>query len=71
MNAMADRKIFDETPAAVDRAPCVWVVVVTKPGQERRARRELEQQGFEAYLPMNLSMNRKTREFVAMPFFPR
>ena len=49
----------------------VWVVVVTKPGQERRAKRELEQQGFETYLPMRLSMNRKTRAMVALPFFPR
>lgn len=53
-----------------------WVVVVSKAGQERRARRELEQQaevfgeGFEVYLPMKLSMNRK-RELVAQPFFPR
>ena len=49
----------------------VWVVVVSKPGQERRARRELELQGFETYLPMKLSMNRKAQELVAMPFFPR
>lgn len=52
----------------------VWIVVKTKLGQERRAKRELEQQAdlfgeaFEAYLPMKLSMNRK-REMVASPFF--
>lgn len=49
----------------------VWVVVVTKPGQERRAKRELEQQGFEVYLPLRLAMNRKTQALVALPFFPR
>lgn len=54
----------------------VWVVVVTKPGQERRAKRELEQQAqwfggaFEAYLPMKLAMNAK-REMISAPFFPR
>jgi len=48
----------------------VWIVVVSKPGQERRAKLQLEQQGFEIYLPMKLSMNRK-RELVAAPFFPR
>ncbi len=48
----------------------VWVVVVAKPGQERRAQRELKQQGFETYLPMKLSQNRK-KELVAAPFFPR
>jgi len=57
----------EEGPAG----PRIWVVVVAKPGQERRARRELEQQGFEAYLPMKVSMNRKTQQLVAMPFFPR
>ena len=57
-------------------APLVWIVVVSKPGQERRAKRELEQQaadfgpGFEVYLPMKLAANRK-RELVAGPFFPR
>jgi len=49
----------------------VWVVVVSKPGQERRAKRELEQQGFETYLPMSLSMHIKTKQMVAAPFFPR
>lgn len=58
------------------QGPLVWVVVVSKPGQERRAARELQQQAaefgeaFEVYLPMKLSMNRR-RELVASPFFPR
>lgn len=58
------------------RQALVWVVVVSKPFQERRAKRELEQQaaqfgeGFEVYLPMKLAATRK-RELVAAPFFPR
>lgn len=54
----------------------VWIVVVAKPGQERRAKRELENQAaefgetFEVYLPMKLAANRK-RELVASPFFGR
>lgn len=60
-----------EAGAQADADLMVWVVVVAKPGQERRARRELELQGLETYLPMNLTMNRRTREMVAMPFFPR
>ncbi len=54
----------------------VWVVVVSKPGQERRAKRELEQQAgefgpdFQVYLPMKLAMNRK-QEMVTAPFLPR
>lgn len=53
----------------------VWIVVTSKPGQERRARMELENQaaafgeGFDVYLPLALSMNRK-RELVSRPFFP-
>lgn len=58
----------DRAPAAERR---VWVVVVSKPQQERRALSELTRQGFEAYLPMRLAMNRRTQEMVAMPFFPR
>lgn len=48
----------------------VWVVVVSKPQQERLARFHLEAQGFEPYLPMKLSMNVKRQELVAMPFLP-
>lgn len=50
--------------------PKVWVVVTSKPNQERQARYNLEAQGFEPYLPMKLTMNRKTRQLVALPFFP-
>ena len=48
----------------------VWIVVVTRPGQERRAAREIAGLGFQVYLPMKLSEN-KRREIVASPFFPR
>lgn len=47
-----------------------WVVVVAKPGCERRAKLELTNQGFETYLPMRRSLNRR-REVVTSPFFPR
>lgn len=60
-----------ETKKEEKAATTVWVVVVSKPSQERRARYELDRQGFETYLPMRLSMNRKTRQLVAAPFFPR
>ncbi len=39
--------------------PRVWVVVVSKPGQEQRAKRELENQDFEVYLPMRLFENKQ------------
>lgn len=48
----------------------VWIVVVSKVGQERRVKHELQQQGFEVYLPMKLTENRR-RELVASPFLPR
>jgi transcriptional antiterminator RfaH len=70
LNQVSEAKIQKKTEGPAAEPVRVWVVVVTKPGQERRARRELEQQGFDAYLPMKLSMNRKTRELVTMPFFP-
>lgn len=75
-----DLKVGDAVPAAervkVEEAPApsglrVWIVVVSNPGQERLARLNLDQQGFEPYLPMRLAMNRRKQELVAMPFFPR
>lgn len=66
MNAMPDPSLFRATRAAA----LAWVVVVTKPGQEIRAKRELENQGFDTYLPMKLFENRFHR-LQAMPFFPR
>lgn len=52
----------------------VWVVVVSKPSQELRAKRELEKQGFEVYLPMRLfeiASGPRKGETHATPFFPR
>ena len=52
----------------------VWIVVVSKPGQERRARHELRQQGFETYLPMKLFQvvsGPRKGELMAAPFLPR
>lgn len=48
----------------------VWIVVISKLGQEQRAKRELKQQGFEVYLPMKVSENKK-REQIFSPFFRR
>lgn len=48
----------------------VWVVVVAKPQQERLALYNLTAQAFEAYLPLRLTLNRRTRALVATPFFP-
>lgn len=59
-----------ETVRVEGRVCGVWIVVITKVGQETRAKRELQGQGFEVYLPMKLSQN-KRREMVAAPFFPR
>lgn len=59
--------------AAIDggvEVKAVWVVVAAKPQQERRAKRELENQGFEVYLPMRLFQNKRL-ETIALPFFPR
>lgn len=60
-----------ETVGVLSEAPVlVWVVVTSKPGQEIRAKRELENQGYEVYLPMRLFEN-KAKELRAAPFFPR
>lgn len=47
----------------------VWIVVKAKPGQELRAKGELERQDFNCYLPMRLFEN-KQREMRATPLFP-
>lgn len=49
----------------------VWVVVHTRGGEERLAKDELAQQGFEIYLPMKLWQDRRSGEIRAAPFFPR
>lgn len=50
----------------------VWIVVVSKPGQERRAKHELANQRFEVYLPMKLyeaASGPKKGQLLAAPFF--
>ncbi len=47
-----------------------WYVVCSKANQERVAKRELDQQGYEAYLPMRLVQYRRG-EVGATPLFPR
>jgi transcriptional antiterminator RfaH len=65
-------KVEQEQLVGATYAPSllVWVVVMARPAQERRAKRELENQAFEVYLPMRLYENRKGVT-MATPFFPR
>lgn len=66
-----------ERARPTDDRPMVWVVVVTKPAQERRAKVGLEEQaakfgeGFEVYLPLKLSKSSRRPELLATPFLPR
>lgn len=55
--------------ARVTADTLVWIVVKTKPAQERRAATELRNQHFEVYLPMRLWVNRK-KVTIATPFLP-
>lgn len=48
----------------------VWVVVMTKPQQERLARLHLERKGFEPYLPLRMGFDRKRQAITHAPFFP-
>lgn len=59
-------------PAAFQAAQraLAWVVVVTKPNQEIIAKRHLEDQGFDVYLPMKLYVDR-WKNLRSTPFFPR
>jgi transcription antitermination factor NusG len=66
MNAMTDPSAFQISQIK----SLAWVVVVTKPGQEIRAQRCLEDRQFETYLPMKLFENRFHR-LASSPFFPR
>lgn len=57
--------------SAVALLTSVWVVVHTRAGEERTAKDELEDQGFEVYLPMQLYQEQRKGEIRARPFFPR
>jgi transcription elongation factor/antiterminator RfaH len=62
-------------------APCVvtdngclrWYAVHTQPNRELRAKSQLENQGYEVFLPRRLKTVRHARKLtnVAAPFFPR
>lgn len=69
MNAMTDPSLI-LTAVELKARPVVWIVVITKAGQEQRAKLELLRQGFEVYLPMRLAEGRKG-ELRSSPFFPR
>jgi hypothetical protein len=56
------------TETGVDRL--VWIVVKAKPAQERRAKRELANQGFEVYLPL-VRYQDKRGVTMAKPFLGR
>lgn len=55
------------------RADGPWLVVITKPNQEKTARANLIAQGFEVYLPLRLldEATAKRRGVAAAPLFPR
>ena len=48
-----------------------WYVVRSKPQAENMAAANLRHQGFEVYLPLALMMDRKTKQPVGRPLFPR
>ena len=49
-----------------------WFLIYTKPHQEERARENLENQGFETFLPMIASKKAKQpKSFSLKPMFPR
>jgi len=52
--------------------PKQWFVVRTKPRQEDYARKQLDWQGFEVYLPQTLGfvMHLRKKSWVKRPFFP-
>lgn len=66
---MPDPSKFREALASV-RPRLAWVVVITKPNQEIIAKRELERQGFEVYLPMKLFED-KWKNVRSTAFFQR
>jgi transcription elongation factor/antiterminator RfaH len=80
-----DRASKGETVSArklpANSAPCVvtdngclrWYAVHTQPNRELRAKSQLENQGYEVFLPRCLKTVRHARKLtnVAAPFFPR
>jgi transcription elongation factor/antiterminator RfaH len=72
---------FSERKLPANSAPCVvtdngclrWYAVHTQPNRELRAKSQLENQGYEVFLPRCLKTVRHARKLtnVAAPFFPR
>ena len=49
-----------------------WILVYTKVKQEQRAKRNLENQGFEIFLPMiAFAKQNQTKSITLKPMFPR
>lgn len=63
----------DEARIVDGQKPAAWLVVVTKGNQEKVARANLLNQGFEVYLPLRLldEVTAKRRGVTAVPLFPR
>lgn len=51
--------------------PMRWALAHTRPYAERLAKENFERQGFEAYLPMIVRMDKTTQKLRGTPFFPR
>jgi len=49
----------------------IWILVYTKPKQERRATNNLNNQGFKTFLPLIRSSNKGEKLKVLKPVFPR
>src|SRR5260370_41042717 len=74
-------KTVSERKLPANFAPCVgtdssclrWYAVHTQPNRELRANSQLENQGYEVFLPRRLKTVRHARKLtnVAAPFFPR
>lgn len=62
-----------QSAPAVDNEPARWYAVHTQPHRELRAKDQLENQGYEVFLPRRLKTVRHARKLtnVAAPFFPR
>ncbi|MFN3584850.1 transcription termination/antitermination NusG family protein [Phenylobacterium sp.] len=69
----APKRVREEGRIDERRADGPWLVVITKPNQEKTARANLIKQGFEVYLPLRLldEASAKRRGVEAVPLFPR
>lgn len=49
----------------------IWVLVYTKPRQEKIANENLQKQGFETFLPLISADNKNEEDQTSVPIFPR